>query len=186
MPGPDSSTIKATLRPLLCCLLPDACVWLPLVPIPTHTPGQQAHAPRGLLMQTKQRLRPLTLLTQHHPGEEELLRQAHTQHFPCSAKTPHSPPSPPSLPHASTRFFLRCVSVILSPRLRATPWVLDLIRMWPRMDPSARFSTDTFTSASSPVNREECGVGVENGVGASMHVRACGVCVCPKVRGLHA
>lgn len=44
----------------------------------------------------------------------------------------------------------RCVSVILSPRLNATPCVLERMRMWPRMLPSARFSTDTFTSASSP------------------------------------
>lgn len=46
----------------------------------------------------------------------------------------------------------RWTFVIRSPRLRAIPCVFDLIRMYPASFPplSSFFSTDTFTSASSP------------------------------------
>lgn len=43
-----------------------------------------------------------------------------------------------------------CLRVILSPKLRAIPWVLLLIRMYPLSFPSTCFSMLTFTKASSP------------------------------------
>ena len=43
-----------------------------------------------------------------------------------------------------------CRAVILSPRESATPCVFARMRMWPRMLPSALFSTETLTRASSP------------------------------------
>lgn len=43
-----------------------------------------------------------------------------------------------------------CFRVILSPRLRAIPWVLLLILMYPLSFPSACFSMLKFTNASSP------------------------------------
>jgi len=43
-----------------------------------------------------------------------------------------------------------CLRVILSPKLRAIPWVLLLIRMYPLSFPSNCFSMLTLTRASSP------------------------------------
>lgn len=43
-----------------------------------------------------------------------------------------------------------CWSVILSPRARAMPCVLDRMRMWPSSVPAPVFSTLMLTSASSP------------------------------------
>ncbi len=59
--------------------------------------------------------------------------------------------------YSSVFFLRRCVSVILSPKLSATPCVFDRMRMWPRMEPSGRFSTETFTSASSPAQSSSHG-----------------------------